>query len=92
MNKDDGDRRVKIVHDMIPSEWDKGPISLAHELRTMLKSIVDAGTNIDSGGGDGIADLHPVISGVEYHIQIKRSPFQPKPKNAAPADQKPSAA
>ncbi len=73
MAEDEGDKRARMVHGLIPSGWDKGPISLAHELRQMLKSIVDAGTNIDSGGGDGIADLHPVIGGIEYHIQIKTS-------------------
>ncbi len=77
MSEDAGDKRVRIVHDMIPPEWDRGPISLAHELRTMLKPIVDEGTNIDSGGGDGIADLHPIISGVEYHIRITKSGAKP---------------
>jgi hypothetical protein len=70
---DDGDKRVRMIHDLIPLNWDKGPLNLAHELRQMLKSIVDAQTSIDSGGGDGIADLHPTIGGVEYHIQITRS-------------------
>jgi hypothetical protein len=74
MADDEGDKRVKIVHDLIPADWNKGPISLAHELRQMLKGIVDEGTGIDSGGGDGIADLWPVIGGVEYHIQISAKP------------------
>lgn len=72
-DRDPSDKRVQQVHDLIPPEWDKGPLSLAHELRTMLKSVVDAGTNIDSGGGDGIADLWPTVSGVEYHIAISRA-------------------
>lgn len=71
MAEDEGDKRVRIVHNLIPSNWNKGPLSLAHELRQMLKAVVDEGTNIDSGGGDGIADLWPIIGGVEYHIQIK---------------------
>lgn len=70
MTDDEGDKRVRIVHDMVPPNWDQGPLNLAHELRQMLKSIIDAGTNIDSGGGDGVADLHPIIGGVEYWIQI----------------------
>lgn len=76
MSKDkhkQGDKQVKIIHDLIPIEWDKGPLSLAHELRELLKPIVDENTGIDSGGGDGIADLHPIIDGTEYHIQIKTS-------------------
>ena len=70
MDHGDGDKRVKTVHDLIPPDWDKGPISLAHELREFLKSVVDEGTNIDSGGGDGVADLWPKIGGIEYHIAI----------------------
>ena len=71
MDHSDGDKRVKMVHDLIPDDWDRGPLGLAHELREFLKSIVDEGTNIDSGGGDGIADLWPKIGGIEYHIAIK---------------------
>lgn len=74
---DAGDKRVQTLNEILPSTWDNRPIIIAHELRTMLKSIVDAGTSIDSGCGDGIADLHPVIGGVEYHIQIRRSSHQP---------------
>jgi hypothetical protein len=44
---------------------------LSTEIRNFLKSIVDEGTNIDSGGGDGIADLHPIVGGIGYHVQIK---------------------
>lgn len=68
----EGDKRVRIIHDLIPIDWDKSAISLAHGLRQMLKIVVDEGTSIDSGGGDGIADLWPIIGGVEYHIQISR--------------------
>jgi len=70
MDHSEGDKRVRIVHDLIPADWNKVPLSLAHELREFLKSVVDEGTNIDSGGGDGVADLWPVIGGVEYHIAI----------------------
>jgi hypothetical protein len=70
MDHEEGDKRVQIVHDLIPPEWDKGPLSLAHELRQMLKGIVDEGTNIDSGGGDGMADVWATIGGREYYISI----------------------
>ena len=70
---DQGDKQVKIVHDLIPESWDKGPLSLAHEIRNFLKSVVDENTGIDSGGGDGMADLHATIDGIEYHIAIQRS-------------------
>lgn len=74
---EEGDKHVKIVHELVPADWDKGPLSLAHEIRNLLKSVVDDGTSIDSGGGDGVADLWPIIGGVEYHIAIKRSASQP---------------
>lgn len=73
------DRRVRQVQDLIPDAWDKGPISLAHELLAMLKSIVDDGTHIDSGGGDGVADLWPIVGGVEYYVSIKTKLTMPKP-------------
>jgi hypothetical protein len=69
-NHEAADRRVRKLHDYIPAEWNRNPLSLAHELREFLKSVVDAGTSIDSGGGDGCADLWPIIGGVEYHIVI----------------------
>jgi hypothetical protein len=65
-----GDERVRKMMDLIPEDWDKGPMVLSTELRTFLKTLVDEGTNIDSGGGNGLADLHPIIGGIEYHIQI----------------------
>jgi hypothetical protein len=68
-----GDKQVKIVHDLLPPEWDNGPLSLAHEIRNLLKSVVDENTGIDSGGGDGMADLWATVGGVEYFITIKRS-------------------
>lgn len=71
-----GDKQVRIVHDLVPADWDNGPLSLAHELRNMLKSVVDQGTGIDSGGGDGCADVWATISGVEYRIAITRSNAQ----------------
>lgn len=71
-----GDKQVKIVHDLIPPEWDKGPLSLAHEIRQFLKSVADEGTSIDSGGGDGCADLWVQIGGIEYYIAIARSKAQ----------------
>lgn len=71
MDHGEGDKRVRMVHDIAPPNWDMGPLSVAHELRQLLKPVVDEGTNIDSGGGDGCADLWPIIGGIEYHIAIK---------------------
>lgn len=70
---DDGDKRVRTVESLIPAEWDRKPLSLAHELRNMLKSVADEGTHIDSAGGDGCADLWVTVQGVEYYIAIKPS-------------------
>lgn len=72
-----GDKQVRIVHELIPPNWDKGPLSLAHEIRTLLKPVVDEGTSIDSGGGDGVADLWATVDGVEYYIAIKRANIAP---------------
>jgi len=73
-NFEEGDKRVRMVHELVPSDWDARPLVLAHELRELLKNVVDEGTAIDSGCGDGIADLWPIVGGVEFHIQIKAKP------------------
>lgn len=73
MGHEDADKRVRQVMSIAPNEWDQGPLVLAHEIREFLKSVVDEGTNIDSGGGDGTADLWPKVGGVEYFISIRRS-------------------
>ena len=76
---DEADERGNIVMGLAASmsrddgtPWDTSPLTIAHELRRhILATIGDAGKGCDSGGGDGIADLHPWIGGREYHIQIK---------------------
>jgi hypothetical protein len=74
-----GDKQVREVHDLIPPEWDQSPLSFAHELRNLLKAVVDENTSIDSGGGDGMADLWATVDGIEYYIAIKRSkPLLPR--------------
>lgn len=80
---DDGDHRVKIVHELTPADWDTGPLLIAHELRQMLKAIADSGSNIDSGGGDGCADLWVKIQDVEYHIAISKSNAQKQSESKA---------
>ena len=35
-----------------------------------LETLVDKGTFVDRRFGSGVADLHPVIDGVEYHVRI----------------------
>ena len=67
--------RTRMVHDLAPDHWDTTPMTIAHELRShILATMGDAGKGCDSGGGDGVADLHPWIGGREYHIQIRPTP------------------
>ena len=74
----DSDKRHSIVARWLPDEWDRRPFSIATELRTLLATIKDEGTTIDSGSGDGHADLWVTVDGVEYHIAVRRSNLQLK--------------
>lgn len=62
-----------IVHRLIPSNWDGSPYSLASELKRLLTSVTDLGTNIDSGTMDGQAYLWATIDGTEYFITVEKS-------------------
>lgn len=73
-NRDkDSDVRHEMVMGIVPKEWDCGPMVLASEIRDFLKSIKDEGTALDSGGGDGCADLWVTVGGTEYCIAIKKT-------------------
>lgn len=61
---------------LMPASWDRGPIGLALEIKGFLASIKDAGTHIDSGGGDGLAHLWVKVDGAEYFIEIRKSNAQ----------------
>jgi len=76
MTHDESDKRATQVANMIPDDWDGKPLGLAHEIREYLKTVVDEGTEIDSGGSDGTGDLWATVGGVEYIINIKKSNFQ----------------
>jgi hypothetical protein len=41
------------------------------ELEAFLRTIIDEGTYIDSGGGFGQADLWPRIGGKEFLVTVK---------------------
>lgn len=69
----DSDKRHSIVARMLPDDWDQRPFSVATELRSLLSTLKDEGTSIDSGSGDGCADLWVTIGGVEYFISIRPS-------------------
>lgn len=66
-------RRHHISAALRPVEWDNRPASLASEIREFLKTVRDQGTPIDSGGGDGCADLWVTVQGVEYYITVQKS-------------------
>lgn len=53
--------------------WDNDASTVAGELRELLATMKDEGTHIDSGGGDGVADLWVTIGGIEYAITVKKS-------------------
>lgn len=67
------DRRHSKVADLLPEDWDREPFSLMTELRDLLSTVKDVGTSIDSGSGDGYADLWVTVGGVEYYITARRS-------------------
>lgn len=72
----DREESARHLHDIIPPDWDRKPLSLAHEIRGFLDSVKDQGTEIDSGT-DGISgDLWVTIQGIEYLITIKKSGAQ----------------
>ena len=65
--------RVKCIHDLMPPEWDRGPYSVIGELKRLLASIVDAGTNIDTGSAADAAYLYAHIGGVEYKLIVSKT-------------------
>ena len=74
MNEDsDKEERVRVLMSLVPEDWDSAPLTLAHEISRLLGSLKDEGTAIDSGGGDGRANLWVTVDGVEYYLTICRS-------------------
>lgn len=69
----ESDKQHNIVANLLPPEWDRKPFALATELRDFLSTVKDEGTQIDSGSGDGVADLWVTVGGIEYYISIKPS-------------------
>lgn len=69
----EAEARMPKVMDVAPVEWDRGAGGLAAELARLLGSVKDAGTNIDTGMGDGVGDLWVTVSGIEYFITIRKS-------------------
>jgi hypothetical protein len=72
----DREKATRWLHDVIPPEWDRKPLSIAHEIRTFLDSVKDQGTEIDSGTDGVCGDLWVTIQGIEYIISVKKSNAQ----------------
>lgn len=78
----DDDKRHRAAYDLAAAQgWDMRPRMLMTELRAFLASIADAGTSIDSGGGDGTGDLWVTVGGVEYFISARLSNRELTKKN-----------
>lgn len=52
------------------------PVTIAHEIAQLLRSIKDEGTEIDTGSGMGGADLWITSGGVEWFITVRKSDYQ----------------
>jgi hypothetical protein len=71
------DEKDKQVFDIAAgADFDTRAYTLALELKKLLGPLVDEGTNIDAGTGNGFADLWPKLGGVEFHIAITLSRSQ----------------
>lgn len=68
--------RIRQVMDMIPSDWDRKPISLIYEIRGFLENVKDQGSSMDSGSDGTCGDLWVTIQGIEYLITVKKSNAQ----------------
>ena len=77
---------VRAMMGLVPPDWDKSALVLAQEISAMLKNIVDEGTAIDSGGGDGSADLWATVDGKEYFINVRKSNGQLKKEGVPEGD------
>lgn len=73
----DEESRKDAARSIAPNGWDMGPATFRDELRELLRgTIADTGTHLDSGGGDGQADLWVTCGGVEFFITVQRSGAQ----------------
>ena len=75
MKDDPAQKRITESENVVAGlGWDTGARSLMNEVRIfLLSSVADAGTNIDSGGGDGDADLWVKVGGIEYYVNFRKS-------------------
>lgn len=73
MSDRESDDRHHEVADIVPTSWERRPLGLATEIREFLSSVKDEGSSIDSGCGDGYADLWVTVQGIEYFINVRKS-------------------
>lgn len=70
----DEKQRVQEVRSLAQfAGWDTAHFDVSNVIRALLKSIIDQGTAIDSGGGPESSDLWFTIGGVEYYLNVRRS-------------------
>jgi len=71
------DERVAQVRSLATElGWRTDHFEIAGLLRALLKSLIDDGTGMDSGGGADAADLWFTVCGVEYFLTVRRSNAQ----------------
>jgi hypothetical protein len=64
------------IVDLAPSDWDTRPLRFVARLKDLLAGIADG--EIDTGGGDGSADLWVSVDGIEFYINVRPSKTQTK--------------
>jgi hypothetical protein len=62
--------------------YPQGARGVVDLIREMLRSQVDHGTSMDTGGGFGSADLWLTVDGVEYYVSVKPNRPNPGPRAA----------
>ncbi len=70
------DKDKEVFNLAAGAAFDTRAYTLALELKRLLEPMVDEGTNIDAGTGNGFADLWPKLGGVEFHIAVTLSRAQ----------------
>lgn len=68
------EQRKQAARAAAPSYWDMTAATFRDELAGLLRNTVaDEGAPIDTGGGDGEADMWVTCGGVEFFVTIRRS-------------------
>jgi hypothetical protein len=73
MSERESEMRHRSIAQILPADWDSAPFTMASEIRDLLKQKIDQGTSIDSGCGNGHADLWFSVGGIEFYLTLSRS-------------------